>query len=336
MFLGAFADPFSGVFLGEFPGVFPGKCSAIYFAACSLKCSACGLNHAGAAAPILTTRFLTEKAVSPQLYSQAFNFMQDKLFAVNDQVVLISGASRGIGKAIAAGFVERGSQVIITGREQETLDAAVAELAGGAYPATAMVCDVADPAAICDTVAATLESYGRIDTLINVAGVNRRKPSLEITDEDYDFVVDINQKGAFIFSREVGRHMVERGGGSQINIASLNTDRPLKNVTPYAMSKAAMGAMTRALAMEWGPHGVRVNAVAPGFILTDLSEKLWSDERMHAWGVANTPQRRLGVPADMAGATLFLASEASAFMTGQIMFVDGGFTAGFEWPIPQA
>jgi len=260
--------------------------------------------------------------------------MQDKLFAVNDQVVLVSGASRGIGLAIAAGFVERGSQVIITGREQATLDAAVVELGGGAYPATSMVCDVADPAAIRETVAATLESYGRIDTLINCAGVNRRKPAFEVSDEDYDFVVDINLKGAFIFSREVARHMVEHGGGSQINIASLNTDRPLKNVSPYAMSKAGMGAMTRALAMEWGPHGVRVNALAPGFILTDLTQKLWSDERMHAWGVANTPQRRLGVPADMTGTAVFLASQASAFMTGQILYVDGGFTAGFEWPIP--
>ena len=105
----------------------------------------------------------------------------------------------------------------------------------------------------------------------------------------------INLKGAFLLSREVGRHMVERRAGAQINIASLNTGRPLKNVSPYAMSKAGMGAMTRALAMEWGPHGVRVNALAPGFILTDLTQKLWSDERMHTWGVANTPQRRLVV-----------------------------------------
>ncbi len=260
--------------------------------------------------------------------------MQDNLFAVNDQVVLISGASRGIGKAIAAGFVQRGSQVIITGRDQETLDGATAELGGGDYPATAIKCDVADPEAIRETVATVLESYGRIDTLINCAGVNRRKAALDVTDEDYDYVVDINLKGAFIFSREVGRHMVQRGGGAQINIASLNTDRPLKNVSPYALSKAGMGAMTRSLAMEWGPHGVRVNALAPGFILTDLTQKLWSDERMHAWGVANTPQRRLGLPDDMTGTAIFLASEASAFMTGQILYVDGGFTAGFEWPIP--
>ena len=155
-----------------------------------------------------------------------------------------------------------------------------------------------------------------------------------MTDDDYDFILDINLKGAFLLSREIGRTMVDRGSGCQINIASLNTDRPLKNVMPYAISKAGIAHMTRSLAVEWGPAGVRVNAIAPGFILTDLTRKLWSDETMQAWGLANTPQRRLGMPDDMVGAALFLASPASAFITGQILYVDGGFTAGFSWPIP--
>jgi NAD(P)-dependent dehydrogenase (short-subunit alcohol dehydrogenase family) len=169
---------------------------------------------------------------------------------------------------------------------------------------------------------------------VNVAGVNRRKPAVEITPDDYDFVMDINLKGAFLLSQAVGRHMLERGTGSQINVTSLNTDRPLKNVSPYAMSKAGMGHMTRALALEWGPGGMRVNAIAPGFILTDLTRKLWSDETMQAWGQANTPQGRLGRPEDMIGTAIFLASSASAFMTGQVLYVDGGFTAGWAWPIP--
>ena len=114
----------------------------------------------------------------------------------------------------------------------------------------------------------------------------------------------------------------------------LNTDRPLKGVSPYAMSKAGMGSMTRALAAEWGPHQVRVNALAPGFILTDLTNKLWSDPTMQAWNEANCPLGRLGQPEDMVGTALFLASPASAFMTGQILYVDGGVTAGTSWPIP--
>ena len=135
-------------------------------------------------------------------------------------------------------------------------------------------------------------------------------------------------------SQAVGRHMVERQSGSQINIASLNTDRPLSNVLPYAISMAGVAYLTRGLALEWGPHGVRVNATAPGFVLTDLARKLWSNETMRAWGQANTPLRRLGQPADLAGAAIFLASSAASFMTGQVLYVDGGLTCGWDWPIP--
>lgn len=261
--------------------------------------------------------------------------MSDALFSVAEQIVLVSGASRGIGRAIAQGFADRGATVIITGRESSTLAATVDEIQTEDKRVQATVCDVADTQSVRQMTAAVLENYGRIDTLVNVAGVNRRKPALEVTEEDYDFVMDVNLKGAYVLSQCVGQAMVDRKSGSQINVTSLNNDRPLKNVTPYAMSKAGLGHMTRALALEWGPFGVRVNALAPGFILTDLTRKLWADERMLAWGKANTPQRRLGTPEDMIGCALFLAAPASAFMTGQILYVDGGFTAGWAWPIPE-
>jgi len=137
-------------------------------------------------------------------------------------------------------------------------------------------------------------------------------------------------------SRELGRGMAERGSGCQINIASINTDRPLKNVMPYAVSKAGIAHMTRALAVEWGPRGVRVNAIALGFILTDLTRELWSEPTMQSWGLANTPLQRLGTPEDLVGAAIFLSSPAAAFMTGQILYIDGGFTAGWAWPIPES
>ena len=262
--------------------------------------------------------------------------MTDPLFSVADQVVLVSGGSRGIGRAIAAGFAERGARVIVTGRQAATIEQTAVELSSAAGAAVAgRVCDVALPGSIRSLVDGVLAEFAHIHTLVNVAGVNRRKPALEVTEDDYDFVLDINLKGAFLLSQAVGRSMVERGQGSQINIASLNTDRPLKNVLPYAASKAALASMTRALALEWGANGVRVNALAPGFILTDLTEKLWSDPGMQAWGRANTPQQRLGRPEDMVGTALFLASPAAAFMTGQTLYVDGGFTAGWAWPIPQ-
>jgi NAD(P)-dependent dehydrogenase (short-subunit alcohol dehydrogenase family) len=259
--------------------------------------------------------------------------MNDSLFSVANQIVLVSGGSRGIGRAIAEGFAKRGAKVIITGREAATLEKTAKEIAPAGNTARAMVCDVAKPADIDKLVANVVKDFGHIDTLINVAGVNRRMRSEKLTEADYDFVIDINQKGPFLLSIAVGREMLKRGNGNQINISSLNNDRPVKGVVPYAMSKAAMGHMTKALALEWGPHGIRVNAIAPGFILTDLTKKMWSQPTMQEWGKANTPLLRMGVPDDMIGAAIFLASEASAFMTGQILYVDGGFTCGLNWPI---
>ena len=261
--------------------------------------------------------------------------MSDALFTVREQVVVVSGGTRGIGSAIAAGFVQRGARVVLTGRTVAAAEASAKELATKAeFAPLGLGCDVSRRDEVERLAAAVLEQFGRVDTLVNVAGVNRRKPALDVSEEDYDFILDTNLKGAFLLSREIGKAMTARGSGVQINIASLNTDRPLKNVLPYAMSKAAMAHMTRGLALEWGPAGVRVNAIAPGFILTDLTKKLWSDPTMHAWGQANTPQRRLGTPEDVVGAAIFLASPAAAFITGQILYVDGGFTAGWSWPIP--
>src|SRR5262245_46247508 len=259
--------------------------------------------------------------------------MNDQLFSVADQVVLVSGGSRGIGRAIAAGFAERGARVIITGRESGTLETTARELCPANGTIIPLVCDVADPKAIERLVPAALERCGRIDTLINVAGVNRRMLAERLTEADWDFIVDINLKGPFLLSQAVGKHMLERGRGNQINIVSLNNDRPLKGVLAYAVSKAGLEQMTRALALEWGPRGIRVNAIAPGFILTDLTQKLWSQPKMTEWGLANTPLVRMGVPDDLVGAAIFLASAASAFMTGQVLYVDGGFSCGLAWPI---
>ena len=261
--------------------------------------------------------------------------MPDDLFSVTGQVVVVSGGSRGIGRALAEGFAQRGARVIITGRNQTTLEQTATALTTAGTTVQALVCDLAQPAAIDFLVKRVMRDCGRIDTLINSAGVNRRKPAATVTEEDYDYLLDINLKGAFLLSQAVGRHMIQQRSGSQINIASLATDRPLKHAGPYAMSKAGLGQMTRSLALEWGPQGVRVNAIAPGFIVTDLTRKIWTDERMQAWNKANTPQGRLGQPEDLVGVALFLASPAAAFLTGQILYVDGGFSAGWAWPIPE-
>ena len=226
--------------------------------------------------------------------------MQDSLFDVDDQVVIVSGGSRGIGRAIVAEFVKRGAKVIATGRDTEALAEMESATATDSNSAQGVVCDVLDKDQIKETVASVIADHGRIDTLVNCAGVNRRKPVMDFSEEDYDYIVDINLKGAFHFSRAVGQHMIQQRSGCLINICSLNTDRPLPNVIPYAASKAALGNMTQALATEWGPFGIRVNGLAPGFILTDLTQQLWSNETMQRWAVENTPQQRLGKPEDMA------------------------------------
>lgn len=257
----------------------------------------------------------------------------DQLFSVADQVVLVSGGSRGIGKALACGFADRGATVIVTGRNTETLEATASELSAGDRTVVPIVCDVAKPDDIMRLVQSVVDRFGRIDCLLNVAGVNKRQRVESFTIEEYDFILDVNLKGAFLLAQAVGKQMIERKSGTQINIDSLNTFGPLPGVLPYAMSKAGLVMMTRGMAMEWGAAGVRVNAIAPGFILTDLNQKLWSEPRMREWGLKNTPLERLGEVDDLVGTALFLASDASAFMTGQVLYVDGGVSAGIMWPI---
>lgn len=261
--------------------------------------------------------------------------MNDTQFSVADQVVLLTGASRGIGRAMAAGFAARGARVFITGREAATLTRTAQEISPPERAVTPIVCDVSDNAAIQACVDQVLESAGQIDTLINVAGINQRQPAEDYTEAQYDHIVDTNLKGAFLMSQAVGRHMIERRQGCQINIDSLNTYAPLTQVVPYAISKGGMNLMTRGLAQEWGRHNIRVNGIAPGFIVTDLSRSLWERPTMRDWAEHHTPLQRLGQVEDLVGAAVFLASSAAAFITGQTLRVDGGMSAGIPWPIDQ-
>jgi NAD(P)-dependent dehydrogenase (short-subunit alcohol dehydrogenase family) len=258
--------------------------------------------------------------------------MADDLFSVAGQVTVISGGSRGIGRALAQGFAGRGARVVMTGREEATLAKAASEIAGE-HKVVPIVCDVADLENIRRLMATVVETFGRIDTLVNVAGVNKRKKVETFSPDEYDFILNINLRGLFFLSQETGKQMLAQKSGTIINIDSLNTASPLKGVLPYAISKAGVSMMTRGMAAEWGEHGVRVNAIAPGFILTDMTNKLWSNPTMQEWGRANTPLKRLGSVDDLIGTAIYLASRASAYMTGQVLYVDGGISAGTLWPI---
>ncbi len=262
--------------------------------------------------------------------------MSTAIFSVEGQVVLVSGGSRGIGYSIAKSFAEAGATVAITGRTPETVEAAAAEISEllpDAPRVTAYAADVSIAADNKRVVADIIDKHGRIDTLFNVAGVTKRRPTTDMTEADFDRVLGTNLRGAFLLSQEVGRHMIAAGRGSQVNIASYNNYSPLPGVTPYAVSKGGLHALTRSLAVEWGRYNVRVNSLAPGFILTALTEKLWSIPKMRDWVLSITPMGRLGTPEDLIGTAIYLASEASAFVTGQILWVGGGVTAGTNWPM---
>jgi gluconate 5-dehydrogenase len=259
--------------------------------------------------------------------------MGDELFSVEGQVVVVSGASRGIGRALAAGFTQRQAQVIITGRQADTLADTAAEISTGEHPVAFRVCDVSNADDIDALFDSVVHEFGHVDTLINVAGLNTRKKVEDYALEEYDWIMDTNLRGAFVMARKVGSHMITRASGSIINIGSLNTYAPLTGVGPYAMSKAGLQMMTRAMASEWGKHGVRVNGIAPGFFPTALASELWAREKMMNWVRDQTPLGRLGDVTELVGAAIFLASAAASFVTGHTLRVDGGMSAGMNWPV---
>lgn len=244
------------------------------------------------------------------------------------QVVLITGGAGSIGRAAAEGFLASGARrVVLLDAAPAALEAAVKELSG-AHPGCVggEVTDVADIAATREVLRRVLTVEGQVDVLFNIAGVNRRKPALEVTVEDWDYVVGVNLRGLFFVTQEVGRHMVARGRGAVVNAASVSSVRGHRNLAPYAASKGGIAQLTRVLANEWAPWGVRVNAVAPGYLETGLTRAYLSDPAARSAILSKIPLGRIGEPADVVGAVLFLASSLAAYVTGEILFVDGGRT----------
>lgn len=248
----------------------------------------------------------------------------NELFSVKDKVVHVSGGSRGIGRAIAGAFQEAGARVIVSARNEATLKATGLEYE---------VCDIADPEQIRRCVDRIMERYGRLDALFNVAAINFRHAAETYPDEKVDEVLGVNVRGNFLMARACGKIMVEQRRGKIINFASLHTSFSLAGMVPYGTSKGAIGAMTRALAVEWAQYNVQVNAIAPGFIRTDLNKVLWEDPKIRGWAEERTPAHRLGQPSDLIGTAIFLASAASDYVNGQVLYVDGGVAAGSTWPL---
>ncbi len=254
-------------------------------------------------------------------------------FRLDQKIALVTGGSRGIGLAIATRLAQAGAHILVAARAEDTLAQAVDHIRAVGGSADKLVFDVQDIAAGQEAIDHSVTQYGRLDILVNCAGINVRAPATEIKPEDFDQVYQVNVRGPLFLSQAAGRAMIAAGSGKIINIASLTSFIGLSKVASYAASKGALVQMTRTLATEWASHNVQVNAVAPGFIHTDLNAKLWQNEAMLNWVVGNTPAGRLGTPEDVVGAVHFLASPSSDFVTGQVIVVDGGFLGGGTWPL---
>lgn len=248
-------------------------------------------------------------------------------FDLSGRIALVTGSSRGIGLALAEGLGAAGATVVLNGRDAAALDRARSRLHDAGVVTHVAPFDVTDPEQVETSVAAIEADVGPIDVLVNNAGVQRRAPFLEVGLDTFREVLDTNLTSAFVVGRAVARHMVARGRGRIVNVCSVLSELGRSQTVPYSASKGGLRQLTRAMCAELGPMGIGVNAIAPGYITTDMTAELEADEQFTAWLVRRTPAGRWGRVEELAGATVFLASPAASFVNGQILYVDGGMTA---------
>lgn len=253
----------------------------------------------------------------------------NQLFDVTDKVAMVTGATGGFGRAAAMGLAKAGAKVMLTGRKADTLAPVTQEITDAGYTAAYIAGDPLSHADNRRIVAETVSTFGGIDILITAAGVNKVAPIVEQPLEDWQTVIDVNLKGTYLICKEAGKVMIEQGrGGKVILVSSTRGALGLTNYTAYCPSKGAIDSLTKTLGCEWGPHGINVNAIAPTVFRTTLTQWMFDDQEFYKKILTRIPIGRLGEPEDFIGAVLFLSSKASDFMTGAIMYIDGGYTAG--------
>ena len=252
----------------------------------------------------------------------------DQLFSLDGRVAVVSGGSSGIGRAIAGALAHAGARVVVLARDQGRLDATVRELRAAGRAAVAVSVDVGDREALAEAADAAAKEFGEPDILVNSAGVNLRPPMDELTLADWDQTIAVNLSAPFVLGQRFGPRMAQRGWGRIINIASQQAIRAFGNSGAYGASKGGVVALTRSQSEAWAARGVCCNAISPGFVATPLTTAVASDPVRSAALAARTMTGRNGEAADFEGAAVFLASRASDYVTGQVIFVDGGFSAG--------
>ena len=246
------------------------------------------------------------------------------LFTLEGKAAFVTGGGSGLGQAIAAGLASAGASVAVSGRDSGKLFETVSMRTKEGGKAFAVPMDILDTDSVNEAVSRTIEEYGRIDILVNSAGVHLKKDTLEVTDEEWSRVIETNLTGSFRVCRAVGTQMKVQGRGKMINIASLGSFVALKDAAAYTSSKAGIILLTKNLAVELAPFNIQVNAIAPGVFRTALNAKVLVGERLERI-LANTPMKRLGTPDELAGTAVYLSSKASDFVTGAVIPVDGGF-----------
>jgi gluconate 5-dehydrogenase len=251
-------------------------------------------------------------------------------FQVEGKLALITGATRGIGLGAAHALAQSGADVLLVGRDKEELERAADELRQTGRGAHAVPFDLSQTSAIEPWLNGVMDEFGVPDILVNSAGITRRGPAIDLSLEDWNAVMALNTTAIFEVSRTFARRRIAQGGGAKIiNIASLMTAAARPGTSAYTASKGAVGQLTKALAVEWASHGILVNAIAPGYIDTDMNNVLVGDPAFSNWVKGRCPLGRWGVPMDIAWPIVFLASPAADFITGQVIYVDGGWLATF-------
>lgn len=253
--------------------------------------------------------------------------MSNTIFDLSGKTALVTGSSRGLGRSMAEGLGRAGATLLINGTNTETVGKTVNEMRAAGLSADGLVFNVTDEAAVKAAFASLDAKDIAVDILINNAGIQFRKPMVELDTADWQRVIDVNLTSAFVIGREAAKRMIPRGRGKIINIGSLTSALARATVAPYTVAKGGIKMLTQAMAAEWAAAGIQANAIGPGYMITDMNEALINNEQFNAWVVGRTPSRRWGKPEELIGTAVFLASSASDYVNGQIIYVDGGMMA---------